>query len=258
MDDNKREIIDRFIANVKGKKYDATGFNIRHDGAEGHWLEQKMGIAPNGDNEPDLLGYEMKKDTKSKTTFGDWSPDIALWKEDLPYADIPQIDRDREFLKYFGKPNIKKKNRLSWSGEPVPNIKGYNSFGQILRVDENENILACYSYSKDMRSNKSLLIPNYFQREDLILAKWLKESIKVKVERKFNDKGWFKCFKDTSGVYESIGFGEPINYSDWIKLVRAGIVFYDSGMYSGNNRPYAQWRANNNYWDALVAERYEE
>jgi hypothetical protein len=45
MEENKKTIIDNFKANVKGKKYDATGFNLRHDGAEGHWLEMKMGIA---------------------------------------------------------------------------------------------------------------------------------------------------------------------------------------------------------------------
>jgi hypothetical protein len=198
----------------------------------------------------------MKKDTTSKTTFGDWSPDIALWKRTRPYLEIPQIDRDTQFLKYFGKPNLQKEGRLSWSGEPVPTIKGYNPFGQLLQVDNNENILACYSYSKDKRLEKTSIIPGHFKRDDLVIAKWLKESMKVKVERKFNNKGWFKCFKNASGIYESIGFGDPINYSGWIKLVKTGIVFYDSGMYAGNKRPYAQWRANNNYWDELIAEKY--
>ena len=258
MDKNKEAIISNFIQNVKGKKYDSTGFNNRHDGAEGHWLERQMGIAANANNEPDLLGYEMKKDTKSKTTFGDWSPDIALWKKVTPYPDIPRIDRDTEFLKFFGKPNLKKKGRLSWSGEPVPTIKGYNSFGQILKVDQDENILACYSYSHDQRPDKSTLLPEHFKRDDLIIAKWLKDVLMQKVERKFNDKGWFKCFKDTTGTYTHIGFGDPIKYSDWIELVKIGIVFYDSGMYAGNVRPYAQWRANNNYWDALITEKYSE
>lgn len=82
--------------------------------------------------------------------------------------------------------------------------------------------------------------------------------MKTKVERKFNNKGWFKCYKDRAGLFTHIGFGNPINYSDWVKLVRAGIVFFDSGMYAGNKRPYSQWRANNNYWDALVTEKYGE
>ena len=249
---NKQTIIDKFNANVKGNQYNAEGYNKRHDGAEGHWLEVQMGINPNANNEADLLGYEMKKDTRSKTTFGDWSPDLALWKRDRPQPEIPRIDRDSEFLQYFGKPNQKKNDRLSWSGEPAPTINGYNAYGQILRVDENENILACYSYSEDTRSNKATLIPDHFQRENLILAVWLKDSIKTKLERKFNDKGWFKCYKDASGSYHSIGFGEPINYSNWIGLVKIGIVFFDSGMYQGNNRNYCQWRAYNKLWDSFV------
>jgi len=256
MEKNKKTIIDNFIANVKGKKYDPTGYNIHHDGAEGHWLEVQMGIAPNGNNEADLLGYEMKKDTKSKTTFGDWSPDIALWKKEKPYQGIATLDRDSEFLQYFGKPNESKGGRLSWSGEPVPTIKGFNSYGQKLHIDHSDNILACYSYSKDTRLNKAQLIPATFQKEGLILAQWLKSSIKAKVERKFNHMGWFKCYKDDTGVYTSIGFGGPINYDNWISLVRLGIVYFDSGMYATNKRPYAQWRANNNYWDSLVTEKY--
>ena len=40
-------------------------------------------------------------------------------------------------------------------------------------------------------------------------------------------------------------------------LVIQGIVFFDSGMYEGNPRPYSQWRANNNLWDSLIIESYE-
>ncbi len=257
MNSNKQKIVDRFNSNVKGQKFEPLGFNARHDGKEGHWLEAKMGITPNGNNEPDLFGYEMKKQTTSKTTFGDWSPNISLWGRNRPYENISKLDRDSEFLRYFGKPNTLKENRLSWSGEPAPTIKSYNIFGQKLIVDEHENIIAIYSFSKDQRINKYDLIPSELQREELIIAKWLKDSIKTKVERKFNNKGWFKCFKNAEGIYTHIGFGKPITYSDWIQLVKDGIVFFDSGMYAGNKRPYAQWRANNNYWDSLVTEVYK-
>ena len=33
-------------------------------GDEGHWLEKMMGIKPNSNNEPDIYGYEQKKDSK--------------------------------------------------------------------------------------------------------------------------------------------------------------------------------------------------
>ena len=193
MDENKKEIIRRFVENVKGKIYDPAGYNARHDGAEGHWLEKNMGISANASNEADLFGYEMKKPTRSKTTFGDWSPDICLWGRNRPYDDLPRMDRDTEFLRYFGKPNLLKNGRLSWSGEPAPTIHRYNSFGQILRVDNDNNILALYSHDEDTREDKTALIPLNLQRNDLVIAQWSKDKIKDKVERKFNDKGWFKC-----------------------------------------------------------------
>ena len=215
-----------------------------------------MGINHNAANEADLLGYEMKKDTRSKTTFGDWSPDIALWKRRKPYADIALLDRDTEFLVYFGKSNPNKNGRYSWSGEPCPKISQVNSFGQKLDFDDQGNIVAMYCYSSDRRPDKAEIMPEQLQAESLVVAKWLRESMQSKLNRKFNDKGWFKCFKDSSGLYTKIGFGDPINYEDWVKLVKDGIVFFDSGMYQGNNRPYSQWRANNDYWNSLITETY--
>jgi hypothetical protein len=160
-----------------------------------------MNIKHNSYNHADLFGYEMKNDTSSNTSFGDWSPNIALWKKKTPYDDIPTLDRDLEFLIYFGTPKDKKNNRYSWSGSVSPKINKHNKFGQILKIDENQNICAMYSYSKDTRTDKENIIPNYFKKEDIILAKWLKESIKIKLENKFNQNGWFKCYKNKDGIY---------------------------------------------------------
>jgi hypothetical protein len=77
-----------------------------------------------------------------------------------------------------------------------------------------------------------------------------------KVNDKFNQKGWFICKKDRSGVYNQIVFGNPIPFEQWIDMVRAGEIFFDSGMYFGNDRPYSQWRASNATLDRLVARRY--
>ena len=79
----------------------------------------------------------------------------------------------------------------------------------------------------------------------------------AKLEDKFNDKGWFTCKTDESGEYDRICFGEPVNFDDWLNLVKEGIVFFDSGMYEGNKRPYSQWRANNKFWDSLITETYK-
>mgnify|MGYP006124768743 CR=1 FL=1 len=64
------KILTLFRENVKGRNLSAMGAATKHDGAAGHRLETLFGIKHNGDNAPDLLGYELKSDTKSKTTFG--------------------------------------------------------------------------------------------------------------------------------------------------------------------------------------------
>lgn len=254
----KSIIIQRFLDNVRGEIFNPSGYNKNHSGAEGHWLEKQMGIKPNGDNKPDILGYEMKMQTSSgKTTFGDWPPHEAIWHKINPNPNLRRFDRDKEFLKIFGKENSSKKNRLSWSGEPAPRkISMFNEYGQTLIIDANKNILAIYNYEKDNRENKNQLVPLELQRKYLILAKWRAEKMQEKVENKFGISGWFKCFKDNNGIYDRIGFGPAFTFDLWINLVKNGTVYFDSGMYEGNPRPYSQWRANNLYWDKLIEEFY--
>ena len=71
--DHKQEIIRIFNENVRNKPIDLTGFT--GCGAEGHWLENQMGIAPNSRNEPDLLEYEKWKLSKRKGLPSDDSQD---------------------------------------------------------------------------------------------------------------------------------------------------------------------------------------
>lgn len=250
MDTAKRRIIDLFNRNVRGRSSNTSESNQRHDGRGGHWLETQMGIAHNGNNAPDIDGFEMKNHTSSKTTFGDWSPDFSLFKRGMRV-----ITRD-EFLLIFGAPNPEKENRYSWSGRPCPRINNFNIFGQKLEVDDNNNILAIYSYPKDQRTDKQNIVPAQFQKSRVVIASWSKELMKKRVEKKFNKRGWFKCQKDTDGVYTNIVFGNPINFNTWITGVKNGLIFFDSGMYQGNARPYSQWRADNRYWESLVVGRY--
>jgi hypothetical protein len=244
----KAKIIRLFNKNVKGKKPDSSTSNVRHDGKDGHWLEVQMGVAHNASNSPDLYGFEMKNHTSGKTTFGDWSANYYIFKDEK-YG----IDREK-FLTIFGAPNLAKKNRYSWSGKPTPKVDVYNSFGQILKVDDKGNIFAIYSYNEDKRVDKSKIVPKTIQKNDLLIAEWSAEMMKKRVEQKFNKLGWFKCLKDNTGAYSSIVFGAPIKFSSWIKGVRKGLIFFDSGMYQGNIRPYSQWRADNKYWDSLVTD----
>ncbi len=83
----KEQIIELFRKNVKGKLPNVDGKNQRHDGKKGHWLEEQFGIPANADNAPDLLGYELKDETSSKITFGDWSANYYVYK-DSKYSSI--------------------------------------------------------------------------------------------------------------------------------------------------------------------------
>ncbi|WP_428817678.1 LlaMI family restriction endonuclease [Clostridium butyricum] len=265
----KEMIIKLFRENVKGKCADSSSANQKHDGKDGHWLERQFGIKANADNKADLWGYELKNQTTSKTTFGDWSANEYIYTSDQ-YKNLfkgnNKKERQDSFLQIFGQANTEKGGRHSWSGTPCPKIDGYNTFGQKLQIVDNKAIVVVYSFSKDARKNKNEIVPQEFRKEGLILARWFGETspstkrvdtcLKLKLEKKFNDKGWFTCKKDENGKYNEICFGEPINFNSWIKLVANGTVYFDSGMYEGNSRPYSMWRANNTFWDSLITERY--
>lgn len=249
----KKRIVKLFIRNVKGRFPDTSKSNYAHDGKGGHWLEEQMGIKHNGNNAPDIDGFEMKNNTTSKTTFGDWSPSRStrIYRRGNEYG----LDRST-FLKIFGAPNSMKGNRYSWSGKPSPKIGSYNYFGQKLKVDRDGNIYALYSYKKDQRANKRTIVPKNLQQNELVLAVWEADMMRRRVENKFNKLGWFKCEKNKEGIYKKIVFGDPINFETWIDGVKKGLIFFDSGMYDGNLRPYANWRAGNKYWDSLIIDSY--
>lgn len=245
----KQIIIQRFNDRVRGRRPDIGGFNVDHDGSGGHWLEQQMGVAHNASNSPDIMGFEMKNDTSSKTTFGDWSASYYIFN-DRNYGS----DRDK-FMEIFGS-NSARADRYSWSGRPTPKIGAFNDFGQILVIEENNDILAIYSFTADRRPNKAAIVPPTMQKDGLLIAKWDAANMKKKVEDKFNKLGWFKCLKDYRGAYYKIVFGGPINFNSWIEGVKKGFIFFDSGMFQGNSRNYSQWRADNRYWESLVTDTH--
>jgi len=248
----KSLIEERFEKYVKGLVPDLSNFNSNHDGAEGDWLTKKMGLTVNGRNEPDFNGFEMKKDSP-KTTFGDWAPDKALYKSERK-GKKAELERS-EFLRIFGTPKVhpepRKNGRHSWSGEVFPTVKGVNKYGQLMEVASSGDIKATYSFDLDKRDSKSKLVPERFKRGQVTLAEWGSEKLKLRLERKFNQLGWFKCLKDSNGAYSEIQFGKPINYENFLSLVKTGDVFCDCGMYDGNPRPYMTWRASHKIWDLL-------
>lgn len=246
----KQRIIALFNLNVRGKRSDTTGANSGHDGRDGHWLETQMGVTHNAKNEADIDGFEMKNHTQSRTTFGDWSSDYSIFTR----RGKPSLMTKDAFLNTFAAPNPDKENRYSWSGRNCPKINDYNHLGQKFEIDNDNNILAVYCYSRDTRENKDEIVPQEYRQEHLVLLSWSAALLRVRIQ-KFNKLGWFKCNK-VEGVYTSIVFGNPINFETFIQGVRDGLIFLDSGMTAGKSRLYSSWRANNTYWTSLITDTY--
>jgi hypothetical protein len=266
----KQKIKHAFDQNVRGREPKVLTSKSQHDGWEGHWLQEQFGLTADAKNAPDLNGFELKDDTGTGvTTFGDWSADEYIFhshagcmKNAEKAASCKkcmnsQISRD-EFLQIYGTPNPAKQNRHSWSGSVCPKVNKFNEYGQILTVHLDGTVTADYHYSKDNRVNKDEIVPMALRRDDVVLATWHSESLKMKLENKFKEHGWFKCMQESKGHGEYVGmvFGGPIEFEDWVEQVRLGNVYFDSGMYEGNTRNYSQWRASNAFWTSLIEETY--
>lgn len=244
---NKEKIVNLFLTNVIGRKPDLSGYKESHDGKVGHWLEKQMGVKPNSDNKPDLHGYEMKNHTTSKTTFGDWSASSYIFGKN---SDI-SLD---QFYEYFGKKN--EDNRLSWCASAPKKINQYSSCGQVMII-EDTGISIIYDYSYDQRSDKATCVPIDYQHGKIKLAWWSHEKLETHVTNKFDQRGWFKCLRGKDGTYKEIIFGYPLNYQKFLELLKAHSIFFDTGMYKGNNRKYSMWRSNNSVFNSLAYEKYK-
>jgi len=245
-DEVKSAIEEQFKKNVRGRIPDLTEYNAKHDGAEGDWLTKEMGLTVNGKNEPDYLGFEMKKQSIGKTTFGDWSPDVSIWQ-----GINSTFNRDH-FLSIFGSPNPLKGNRYSWSGRVFPKIGRVNDYGQSLEISKIQDVRAIYSHSQNRVLESRNLIPLPLQVEGLELAKWTHPRLKSRLERKFNQLGWFRCLKDNTGAYAKLQFGLPISIETFMPLFKAGVIYIDCGMHQNNPRPYMTFRASNAIWNKLA------
>jgi hypothetical protein len=240
-----------------------------HEGAEGHWLQVQFGLTADSKNAPDFHGFELKDDTTSKTTFGDWPADQYIFfshkkclASRLKAAECRKCSRSQltrdQFFEIFGSPTSAKGGRLSWSGRVFPKVGNVNEFGQEMSVLVDGTVEIHYRYSVDGNPNKRVRVPKPLQEDDVLLARWTSENLAKRLENKFNKLGWFKCIQESKGHgrYIGIQFGRPITFPLWIQLVRDGVVYLDSGMYQGNSRPYSNWRADNRLWTSLCDEFY--
>ena len=256
-DDVKDKIIKLFQENVKRKEIIV---DKKHCGGEGHWLETQMGIIHNGKNEPDIFGYEMKKES-TKISFGDFSASEYLFSNDKSTIEelnqwehnIYKITRN-DFIKYFGTPNPLKHNRYSWSGKCVPKYGEWNSCGQKLIFNENLDLCAMYSYEYDTRETK-VSLPEYLQHE-ITIAIWKRGKLEKHINNKFNKNGFFIC-KKIDKTYEKICFGKPFNFIHFVENIKNKNIIFDSGMYRGNTRNYSQFRSSGTaFWNNLIIEEY--
>lgn len=218
-----------------------------------------MNLLPNSRNEPDINGFEMKK-SAYKITLGDFSASEYLFSNHTKrpivnyinkFTNDIKIDRN-EFIRYFGNYN-ETKNRYSWSGKCIPKYKEWSINGQILLVLKSNDIVIVYSFSKDTRITKHN-IPEYLKKEKLLLAIWKSSKMKQHIENKFNKNGFFIC-KKKQGTYQNISFGKPFDFEYFIECIKNRKVFFDSGMYEGNNRNYSHFRGIK-FWKELIIEEY--
>ena len=242
--DSKQKIINLFNKNVKGKKPELDKYDQAHNGKEGHWLEELMGIKHNASNTPDLLGYEMKKISK-KISFGDWTPDIDKLGNDMIEKWWANDEVKKPFMEKYGSQNKDKNNRYSWAVIIKANI--YNKHGQKLYIDENNNVFVVYNKIYDkiygMRTTKEI------GDGDIKLFGWSNKLLKKRVEQKFAVNGYFVCTKNKNGHYEGIKFGECLYYDEWLNAVKSCNIYFDSGTHIGNSRAYMQWRADEKWWN---------
>jgi hypothetical protein len=245
---SKEKIIQLFMTNVKGKEIKIMRKN-------------QMKIKHNCKSEPDIFGYEMKKNAK-KITFGDISANEYLFSKNKQtieklnnWNENEHTITRNEFIKYFGKSNPKKNNRYSWSGSCVPNYGVWNDFGQILLFDDNSNLFIKYSFEKDTRSCK-IDYPIFLHKNDIIIAMWKCEKLEKHINIKYNNKGFFIC-KKNDDKYDKICFGKPFDYNYFVDNIKKRNIIFDSGMYVGNNRNYSHFRSlANNFWFKLIVEEY--
>ena len=116
----------------------------------------------------------MKKES-NRITFGDFIADEYIYKT---YPSL--ISSRDDFIKSFG---TCKGTRFSWSGTCIPS----------------------YTYKRQSK------VEQLKDRNDVNIAVWT--SLKIKIENKFGQRGFFICRKDSKGFYSNIAFGNPFSYS---------------------------------------------
>jgi hypothetical protein len=123
----------------------------------------------------------------------------------------------------------------------------FDEDGQCLQVDDSNNINILYNYNEDKRIDKSTRVSKFYHNEkNHIIGTWKVETLKKTIEDKFNKNGFFICKKNKYGVYNTIHFGNPINFNYWIECFKKKNIYYDGysklkGRWRGVFRAKIQW-----------------
>src|SRR5690606_13700648 len=115
----------------------------------------------------------------------------------------------------------------------------------------NKNIEIWYNRLKDQRTITDYIFP----KDKICIAVWDNRLLSKRINDKFNGRGFFIC-KKIGKFYEQICFGSAFNYDYFLEKLSTGEIFFDSGMYEGNNRNYSQFRAYSEFWNDLITDVY--
>lgn len=249
----RKMIEDTFARNVKGEAFNSE--NRAHHGEDGHRIEDRFGVKRNATNGPDVHGYELKKQGRNKTTLGDFSASEYAFSKNQKHLDpnLPPMTRS-DFFKNFGHKNPKKNDRGSYSGSCTPTYVGKTSRrGQTLRILENGDLAVFYNHSADTDINKSNIHPFFKTGEDIMIIIWKAAKLREKVENKFNRNGFAMVIPDSDNRCSALKIGRPFTYEEFLGFLRAGHIFFDSGMVDGNSRNYSHFRGTQKgFWGKLI------
>ena len=218
---DKARIIRLFLKNVKGKKFDKCASDAC--GKEGHWLETLMGIKHNADNAPDIYGYDpLGKNKEDKDLY---------WRT-------------------FERTNSKPMTIGGWK------LDKWDPDGQILKIDEQNNINIVYNYTIDKREDKMERVSGYYKdNKDHIIGTWKSSTLRKVIENKFNVNGFYICKKNKKKEYEKICFGKPFTFEYWIEQFKLYNIYYDG--YSGVSRRWRGcFRASMGWWNKHITEEH--
>ena len=246
---NKCIIINIFNNTIKGTKFNnIKGTNKKHDGKEGHFLEKKFGLKPNCNNRPDILGFEMKNQTKSKTTFVDKVPSNKYYKG--VSFNIKDTETKKIFWNTFKRQYSKGIRIGGW------NLNEYDKDGQCLYVDDNKNIKVLYQYKYDKRPNKNELIDNYYKNDEIhIIMEWVNKDIQEIFNNKWNQGGFFVCKKDKKNIYNKICFGKPESFEYWLEHIKQKNICFE-GYSNLDGKWRGCFRASNKWFYSHITEEY--